>query len=94
MCKYLWLIVMERKNDILVAGVFAYKQGEEHQEGTSILRNEGYTYSTFSTSFDSSVLKGFGIKCFPAVVVLNPDGNMIYFGDIEGAAKLVDFIFK
>lgn len=82
------------KNDILVAGVFAYKQGEEHQEGTSILRNEGYTYSTFSTSFDSSVLKGFGIKCFPAVVVLNPDGNMIYFGDIEGAAKLVDFIFK
>lgn len=57
-------------------------------------RNEGYTYPTFSTSFDSSVLKGFGIKCFPAVVVLNPDGNMIYFGDIEGAAKLVDFIFK
>lgn len=52
------------KNDILVAGVFAYKQGEEHQEGTSILRNEGYTYSTFSTSFDSSVLKGFGIKMF------------------------------
>ena len=63
-------------------------------KSTSILRNEGYTYSTFSTSFDSSVLKGFGIKCFPAVVVLNPDGNMIYFGDIEGAAKLVDFIFK
>lgn len=80
--------------DILIAGVFACKQEDDRREGAFILKNEGYTYPTFSTNFDSSILKGFGIKSYPAVVILSPDGEMIYFGRIEGAVKLIDFIFQ
>lgn len=80
--------------DICIAGVYACKQGEDGQEGTSILKKKGYTYPNFSTYFSSDILKEFGVDRFPAVVILDPDGNMAYFGNIEGAVKLVDLVLK
>lgn len=84
----------KQNSNIYITGVFACKQGEDRQEGSTILKNEGYTYPTFSTYWGSNVLKGFEVITFPTVVILNPDGDMVYLGSIEGAIKLIDLIFK
>lgn len=80
--------------DICIAGVYVYKQEEDGREGTSILKRKGYTYLNFSTYFNSNILDEFRIERFPTVVILNPEGDMVYFGDIGGAVKIVNFIFK
>lgn len=69
----------------------------EYGEGVGefeLIRNEGYSFPVLQTSDKEMLERVFGVRYFPTVVILRPDGDMVFRGDIKGAGKYIDNLLK
>ena len=53
------------------------------------IRKREYTFPVVITQ-DENLAEKFGVKGYPTTFVINPDKQIIFRGDIEGAIKLID----
>ncbi len=60
---------------------------ESCRTGADILREEGYSFPCLSADINDPMLKEIGINVFPTVLIIDPDGDMVFRGDIEHAGK-------
>ncbi|WP_029904858.1 TlpA disulfide reductase family protein [Prevotella sp. 10(H)] len=64
---------------------------ESVQTGARILSENGYSLPALSIDIENSVLKeGIGVEVFPTVLIFDKESKLIYKGNIERAAKLID----
>jgi thiol-disulfide isomerase/thioredoxin len=63
---------------------------EDFKTGSNILREEGYTFPSFSIDINDSILKKeLKVNVYPTVLIFNKNSGLIYRGNIEGAGKLI-----
>lgn len=79
------------KNDSSVAIYTINKPIEEHKPSRvfEIIKEKGYSFPVVIPT-DAELPEKFGIKGYPTTFVINPDGQIVFKGDIEGAVKMVD----
>lgn len=65
------------------------KEGETYETGTMILQKEKYNFPCLSITMDASILKELGVNGFPTVLVLDPEGRLIYRGNAEGVMAVI-----
>lgn len=66
------------------------KRGETHQNGVDMLQQRGYTFPTLSLDGDNPILKEIGVDAYPTVIIFDPNGKLIFRGDIESAEQLIN----
>ncbi len=66
------------------------KEGETYCTGNKILQKREYTFPCLSVDIDDPALKEMGVNKFPAVIIVDLDGKMIFRGDIDRARKFLD----
>jgi len=54
-----------------------------------MIKEEGYSFPVVIPT-DEHLAEKFGVKGYPTTFVINPNGQIVYKGDIDGAVKLVD----
>ena len=60
-------------------------QLETPKTGSEILTEYGYTFPSISVKWGDPILKDIGVDGVPTVIILDPDGNLVFRGDILDA---------
>jgi thiol-disulfide isomerase/thioredoxin len=83
------------KNDASVVILAVDKPIEEDKpnEAFEVIKDEGYTFPVVITK-DKELPERFGVKYYPTTFVINPNGQIVYKGNIEGAVKMVDSLIR
>ncbi|MDR2954700.1 MAG: TlpA family protein disulfide reductase [Prevotella sp.] len=63
---------------------------ENFKTGTNILKEEGYTFPSFSIDIDDPILNQLGVDVYPTVLIFDKDSKLIFRGNIESAEKLIE----
>ncbi len=79
------------KNDtsVMILAVNSPIEEDKPNQAFSDIREEGHSFPVVVTT-DADLAEKFGVKGYPTTFVINPNGQIIYKGDIEGAVKMVD----
>ncbi len=67
------------------------ERGETYDTGADVLHNLGYTFPCMSINIKDSALSEIGVEAFPTVIIVAPDGTIVFRSDISGAQ---DYISK
>lgn len=79
------------KNDSSVA-IFAVDKPikeDKPNQAFEMIREEGYSFPIVITK-DEDLAERFGVKVYPTTFVINPNGQIVYKGGIEGAVKMIE----
>jgi len=79
------------KNDssVMILAVNAPLEEDKPNQAFDDTQKRGHTFSVVITK-DEDLAEKFGVKGYPTTFVINPNGQVIFKGDIEGAVKMVD----
>jgi thiol-disulfide isomerase/thioredoxin len=58
-------------------------------EAFNVIRQEGYSFPVIIAT-DKDLPATFGVTRYPTTIVINPDNQVVFRGDIEGAVKAVE----
>jgi len=74
---------------VLVFAVDKPVETDKPGEAFEVIREEGYTFPVAVAS-DGEMPEKLGVKFYPTTLVIDRQGKIVYRGDIEGAAAMVD----
>jgi thiol-disulfide isomerase/thioredoxin len=79
------------KNDpsVMILAVNKLIKEDKPNRIFEMIREKEYSFPVVVTK-DEDLAEKFGVKGYPTTFVINPNGQIIFKGDIEGAVKLVD----
>lgn len=79
------------KNDssVKILAVNAPIEEDKPNQAFDDIHKRGHTFPVVITQ-DEDLAEKFGVKGYPTTFVIDPNGQIIYKGDIEGAIKMVD----
>jgi len=90
--------VYERYNNehIQVYGIFARdeKREETPANGTEMLRERGYTFSSLSIDREDPILKEMSVTAFPTVLIFDKEKTIVFRGSILQAEKFLEKAFS
>ena len=69
------------------------KDGETSETGQDILNKKNCSFPILAIDKDNPILKEIGVTCFPTVIIFDPDGKLIFRGNIEYAEKYLKGMF-
>lgn len=83
------------KNDssVMILAVNKPIEEDEPNQAFNDIREEGHSF-TVVVAKDEDLAEKFGVKGYPTTFVINPNGQIVYKGDIEGAVRTVDELKK
>lgn len=53
-----------------------------------MIQDRNYTFSTIIPD-DHELPEKFGVKYYPTTIILNKEGNAVFFGSVEMAGKVI-----
>jgi thiol-disulfide isomerase/thioredoxin len=62
--------------------------------GSKILLERGYTFPCLSMNVEDPVLIEVGVQVFPTLLIFDPDGKLVFRGNIGDAGKYMDEYLK
>lgn len=62
---------------------------DKPNQAFEMIKKRGFTFPVVITK-EEDLAQKFGVKYYPTTFVINPNGQVVYKGDIEGAVKMVD----
>ena len=79
------------KNDPFVAVYTINKPVKENKANQvfEMIKEKGYSFPVVIPT-DEELPENFGVRGYPTTFVINPNGQIVYKGSIEGAVKMVD----
>lgn len=86
----------DRNEDKITAvSIFVpYLKEEQEADGKPIIDKYGYTFPVWSVPSGDTLLKVLKIDCFPTVILLDKDRNVIFKGNLENAKKKLESIIN
>lgn len=69
-------------------------RGETAKMGADILHKRGFSFPAISIDMDEPVLKEIGVDGFPTVLIIDPEGKIVFRGNIDTAAKYLERIYN
>lgn len=77
---------------VLVYSVFCRMDDRKEtiETGVDLLKERGYTFPVLSMEMENPVLKEIGVTAFPTVIIFDPDGKLIFRGNLEYAEKYLN----
>ena len=89
------IYIRSRINSRLTYSVFCCddKDGETCETGQDILNKRNCSFPILAIDKDNPILKEIGVTCFPTVIIFDPDGKLIFRGNIEYAEKYLKGMF-
>mgnify|MGYP002571375838 CR=1 FL=1 len=70
------------------------KRNEASQTGVDILFQRGYSFPILSMDINNPILQKMRINSFPTVIIFDPDGRLIFRGNIEHATDYLHLLIK
>lgn len=79
------------KNDpsVLILAVNSPIEEDKPNQAFNDIREEGHSFPV-GVAKEEDLAEKWGIKGYPTTFVINPNGQIVYKGDIEGAIRMVD----
>lgn len=79
----------QSKSGIEIYSVFCCndKRGETCETGQDILNKRNCSFPILTIDMDNPILKEIGVVGYPTVIIFDPDGKLIFRGNIEYAEK-------
>lgn len=77
------------KQNIELYSIFCHisKKGENSETAEDILQKRGFSFPSLSIDINEPVLKEIGVDGFPTVVICDPNGKIVFRGNIEKARE-------
>lgn len=76
-------------SSVMILAVNKPIEEDKPNQAFNDIREEGHSFPVVVTK-DEDMAEKFGVKYYPTTFVINRSGQIVYKGDIEGAAEMVD----
>ena len=79
----------KQDSSVMILAVNTPIEEDKPNQAFNDIRKEGHTFPVVVTK-DEDLAEKFGVKGYPTTFIINPNRQIVYKGDIEGAVKMVD----
>lgn len=79
----------KQDSSVVILAVDRPVEEDKPNEAFEVIKEEGHNFPVVITK-DADLAEKWGVKGYPTTFVINPNGQIVYKGDIAGAVRMVD----